>query len=93
MEVRVNGRLIQREGDPVEPADFHDSGVSTVRANGQPIAIVGQLTTGHGDFPPTPAITGSPDVSVTGIPVVREGDPYAPHTDGKTVHPGFAAPL
>ncbi len=40
-------------------------------------------------FPPRPAITGSPDVFVEGLPVVRMGlDTWAPHTNIISVHPG-----
>jgi uncharacterized Zn-binding protein involved in type VI secretion len=39
-------------------------------------------------FPPRPALTGSPDVFVDGIPVVRATDLWAPHTNILSVHPG-----
>lgn len=38
-------------------------------------------------FPPRPAITGSLDVFVDGLPAVRLGDQWAIHTDGFTSHP------
>lgn len=39
----------------------------------------GDIGSGHDACPPTPAITGSPDVYVDGKPVVRVGDAYKPH--------------
>jgi uncharacterized Zn-binding protein involved in type VI secretion len=39
-------------------------------------------------FTPRPAIGGSPDVLCEGIPVVRMGDLWAPHTNIISVHPG-----
>jgi uncharacterized Zn-binding protein involved in type VI secretion len=43
-------------------------------------------------FTPRPTLTGSPDVFVEGIPVVRASiDVWAPHTNIITVHPGMGA--
>lgn len=78
---------------PLTDGDVHAVGVPSVRVNGVPIAVVGQLTTGHDGFPPTTALQGSPNVYVTGLSVVREGDAYAPHTNGEETHVGLAAPL
>jgi hypothetical protein len=39
-------------------------------------------------FPPRPAIQGSTDVFVDGLPVVRVGDVWAMHTDIISVHSG-----
>jgi len=39
-------------------------------------------------FPPRPAVMGSPDVFVDGLPLVRVGDPWAMHTNIISVHPG-----
>lgn len=39
-------------------------------------------------FPPRPAIQGSTDVFVDGLPVVRVGDVWAMHTNIISVHPG-----
>jgi uncharacterized Zn-binding protein involved in type VI secretion len=39
-------------------------------------------------FTPRPAIGGSPDVFIEGIPAVRMGDQWAPHTNLINVHPG-----
>jgi len=41
-------------------------------------------------FPPRPAMTGSPDVFVDGLPAVRAGlDTWAPHTNIISVHSGI----
>ncbi|MFQ6552617.1 PAAR domain-containing protein [Aestuariibius insulae] len=41
---------------------------------------LGDIGSGHDcHFPPTASIAASPDVNVDGIPVVRQGDDYAPH--------------
>jgi uncharacterized Zn-binding protein involved in type VI secretion len=39
----------------------------------------GDTGTAHGCFPPSPSITGSPDVLIDGIPALRQGDAHAPH--------------
>ncbi|MDF1871045.1 PAAR domain-containing protein [Vannielia sp.] len=44
------------------------------------VTRLGDIGSGHGcHFPPTPAVSASPDVNANGIPVVRQGDAYAPH--------------
>jgi uncharacterized Zn-binding protein involved in type VI secretion len=52
---------------------------------------LGDIGSGHAcHFPPTPSIGASPDVYVNGIPLVRQGDAYAPHacpTCPVPVHP------
>jgi len=93
MVVRVNGRLVQKQFSFLTDGDIHALGVLNVRSLGLPIAVVGQPTTGHGGFPSTISIQGSPNVRITGLPVVRAGDAYAPHTDGSSTHTGFAAPI
>jgi len=93
MVVRINNRLVQVAGSPLTDGDVHAIGVPTVRVNGKPIAVIGQPTTGHGSFPPTVAAEGSDNVRVMGLGVVRAGDAYTPHTDGKETHTGLAAPL
>jgi len=40
---------------------------------------VGDLCTGHGTWPPRVSTGGSPDILVNGLPVHREGDPWAVH--------------
>lgn len=44
------------------------------------IARLGDLDTGHGCWPPRPAIAGSANVFVNGRPVVRNGDAFDVHT-------------
>ena len=39
----------------------------------------GDVCMGHGCFPPTPSVAGSPDVLLDGIPALRKGDAVAPH--------------
>lgn len=39
----------------------------------------GDIASGHGCFPPTPAIAGSPNVDIDGIPALRKGDAVAAH--------------
>jgi uncharacterized Zn-binding protein involved in type VI secretion len=39
-------------------------------------------------FPPRPAVMGSPDVFVDGLPAVRVTDVWCPHTNILSVHPG-----
>ena len=41
------------------------------------------IASGHGCYPPSPATGGSPNVSINGIPALREGDAVAPHGCGK----------
>ena len=43
---------------------------------------LGDIGSGHGCFPPTPAISASPDVYHDGIPSLRKGDAVAPHGCG-----------
>ncbi len=47
--------------------------------SGQPVTTIGKKTTGHGPYKPRPSISGSGNVKVNGIGVVREGDNWAPH--------------
>lgn len=50
---------------------------------GQPAALLGDGTSGHGGpFPPTVITSGSSDVLVNGKPVACVGDTIAPHTRG-----------
>lgn len=47
------------------------------------ISRIGDIGTGHAcHFPPTAATAGSSDVFVNSIPVVRQGDAFAPHACG-----------
>ena len=51
----------------------------------KPIVLLGDLGLDHDGYPPTPVITGSPNVLVDGKPVVRVGDQLAMHS--KPFHP------
>lgn len=51
------------------------------------IARVGDLSTGHDDYPPRPVITGSDSVFLNGLPVVRVGDVWAQHCNNTSCHP------
>lgn len=44
------------------------------------VTRLGDMASGHGCWPAHPSIEGSPNVFVNGIPVVRVGDAYQPHT-------------
>ena len=56
-----------------------------VFVNGQRVTTVGTLSTGANGYNPSPAIQGSATVRINGVPVVRNGDLYAPHTNGTSV--------
>ena len=43
------------------------------------VSRVGDVGLGHGSFPPTNIIAGSPNVFVNSKPVARVSDPLAPH--------------
>lgn len=61
---------------------------------GLSIARVGDLCSGHGDFPPRAASTGSPNVFINGKKVVRVGDLYDSHTrqvEPHDSHSGYVA--
>lgn len=47
-----------------------------------PLSRKGDIASGHGCFPPTPAISASPSVYVDGIPALRKGDAVALHGCG-----------
>lgn len=48
------------------------------------------MCTGHGPYPPRPAIEGSPNVFINGIPANRQGDLWAPHC-AAGCHPGSSS--
>lgn len=54
------------------------------------VTRLGDLASGHGCWPEHPSIEASSDVFVNGIPVVRVGDAYQPHTC-VTTHGGSLA--
>lgn len=47
---------------------------------GKGVHRLGDMTAGHGCWPPTQATSASTDVFVNGRGVVRQGDPILPHT-------------
>lgn len=55
------------------------------------ILFVGSTSTGHGGFPPTTAISGSPTVSANGNPISRLGDAWATHCND-SCHSGVTTP-
>lgn len=42
-------------------------------------ARIGDIASGHDCFPETPAISGSPDISINGQPALRVGDEFEIH--------------
>lgn len=46
------------------------------------------MDTGHGKHPPTPVITGSPGVTINGLPAARVGDKLAPHRHARAIAAG-----
>lgn len=79
-----------RIGDPINCGDTVGQGSGNVFVNGIPLARVGDLSAGHGCFPPTPITIGSPTVFANGIPVARVTDIHTPHSCGNTTHAGGA---
>lgn len=51
------------------------------------IVLDGKISTGHGCFPPTAVSATSSKTKVNGILVALDGDKYATHSCGNTVHP------
>ena len=47
--------------------------------SGKKAARLGDIGSAHGCFPPTPIISGSPDIVINNRPAARVGDPLAPH--------------
>jgi uncharacterized Zn-binding protein involved in type VI secretion len=52
------------------------------------VARLGDMSTGHGTFPPRASTSASPDVRVNGIGVLRQTDTYALHCTGPVCHVG-----
>jgi len=44
-----------------------------------PVTRVGDISTGHGSFPPNPNATGSSDTFANSIAITRVGDAMVPH--------------
>jgi uncharacterized Zn-binding protein involved in type VI secretion len=49
-------------------------------------ARLGDVSTGHGGFPPNPSTSGDPTVLINGLPAVTVGSTYATHCSGKSCH-------
>lgn len=80
---------VTRMGDPYDDGDFQAVGSGDVFINGLPIARLGDLTTGHGCWPPAQVQTGSPTVFANFIPVGRVGDLHVIHCcPDDSCHPG-----
>jgi len=45
------------------------------------VSRLGDVCTGHGGWPPRPIVSASPNVFCNGIPVARQGDSLASHTN------------
>lgn len=80
-----------RIGDPNACGDTVGTGSGNVFFNGLPVARLGDLSAGHGCFPPTPIIAASPNVFANGIAIARVGDFHATHSCGSSVHPAPGA--
>lgn len=63
----------------------------TVNKSGRPVSRKGDTCTGHGCFPPRASTSGSPDVFIGGVPMLRVSDSYATHTCGRNTHGGSQA--
>lgn len=58
----------------------------------QPVALFGQMCSGHGRYPPRPNAQASPDVFVNNLGVQRLSDTYIPHcTPGDGCHGAVVA--
>lgn len=55
------------------------------------VTRLGDMGTGHGNFPPRPNIAGAATVFVNGIPVHRQGDAWDTHCNPTTCHAGVLA--
>lgn len=51
----------------------------------------GDLCSGHDDYPPRPAVGGSPNVFINGRPAIRVGDKWAVHCGHKDCHESVQA--
>lgn len=55
------------------------------------VHLLGGMCTGHGCYPPRNNLQAASTVFVEGIPVHRQGDMWAPHTCGDSVHASVLA--
>ena len=56
----------------------------------KPAGRLGDMGSSHGAWHPSPAVDGSPDVSINGRPALRMGDALAPHVKPKSPPHGRA---
>lgn len=68
--------------DVCVPCLLKELKLSNASGAGPKAARLGDTGAGHGCFPPTPIIVGSPDVLVNNRPVARLGDALVPHGCG-----------
>ncbi len=61
------------------PCMLKELKLSSASGAGPKAARLGDLGAGHGCFPPTPILSGSPDVLINGRPAARVGDPLLLH--------------
>lgn len=54
---------------------------------GQPVAAIGDSTTGHSSWPPTNICQGAQTIIVQGRSPARIGDAAVPHTSTRRPHP------
>ncbi len=55
------------------------------------VTRLGDLSTGHGSYPPQPSIEASSKVLASGVGVVLLGDKYAVHCSSGSCHDGVAS--
>lgn len=80
---------IARIGDQYNDGDIQAMGSGNVFINGLPVARLGDLTTGHGCYPPALIQTASPTVFVNGLALARVGDLHTIHCCPEVdCHPG-----
>jgi uncharacterized Zn-binding protein involved in type VI secretion len=77
-----------RLGDPIADGDTVATGSGNVFFNGLPVARIGDMSAGHGCFPPTALVQGSPTVFANNIAISRVGDQHAAHSCSSTTHSG-----
>ncbi len=59
---------------------------------GKPASRLGDSHSGHGCFPPTNSVRGSPNVKINGAPALRVGDQFVVHCCPKNgCHPPTVA--
>lgn len=77
---------IQTSEGLISCGDHHANNGRKVFVNGKSVILLGDLSEGHNGFPPTASIEASSNVFAYGVPMVRSGDRYAPHSNHGTTH-------